>query len=195
MPSGIDETAAIFGGQIDPPVEQRDQRGKAVERAESPEPLFGEREIEGDPETGDTSDGGDDEQLRARERSVADGHDQRPERQRRSNGQDVSRTAEVDDDGIPFEIEQDELAAVGEEGRTDVQLEDEDAEKYEVMVDGATQHVTLAEALRGYIRQATFHQRAQQLNEIQRNLEIDAGRQQQNWGLLIKAKQDYEEDL
>ena len=35
--------------------------------------MFGERPIEGDPLTGDTRDGGDNERLRAHEREVADG--------------------------------------------------------------------------------------------------------------------------
>ena len=184
MSESVDEVAAVLGAEISPQTEPRDQRGHAIERAEAPEPMFELREIEGDPETGDTGDGGDDLQLRSRERDLADGREPR-------RRQDVSKTANVDEDGIPFEIEPDDSTPVAEAA----QAEDEGDEKYEVTVDGAVRHVTLAEALRGYIRQETFHQRATQLNQIQQNLEVDAGRQQQNWGLLLAARQAYEEDL
>lgn len=71
----------------------------------------------------------------------------------------------------------------------------DEGEKYEITVDGETHEITVAEALRGYIRAETFHKRQGQLRQVQDMLESEYGRLQQNWGLWEKARRDYEEDL
>ena len=79
MAEGIDQAASAFERAIDPsprqdaPTPARDQRGQFTQTAEKPEPFLPIRMLEGDPETGDTSDGGDNPRLRQRERDIADG--------------------------------------------------------------------------------------------------------------------------
>jgi hypothetical protein len=154
--------------------------------------MFGLRPLEGDPLTGDTSDGGDNERLRAIEQEVADGR--LDERQGRRAAQDVQnvRRASADERHEPAETEQaDELL---EDEPLDEAVPD-DGEKYEITVEGETQHVSLVEALRGYVRQETFHKRLQQLNQDKTGVDAEAQRLQQNWRHLIKARQDYEQDM
>lgn len=212
MPEGIEQARAAFAAEVAPRSQPRDVRGQFVPTDGKPEPMFGPRPIEGDPVTGDTRDAGDDARLRAIEREVADGR--LDERQGRRAAQDVQnvRRASADDGHEPVEAEPgDELSPAEDEdfdrGDLDLQaeadrgdaegsrLEDADAEKYEVTVDGALQEVSLQEALRGYVRQATFHKRIQQLNGVQSELEADAGRLRNNWNIILKAKADYEQDL
>ena len=73
MPEGYDEAVAAFSNEVAPRVAPVDRRGKPVNETTKPEPMFTPRPIEGDPVTGDTRDGGDNQRLRALEREVADG--------------------------------------------------------------------------------------------------------------------------
>ena len=192
MPEGVDNAAAAFQQAIDPaqsvndrPAERqpatraRDDVGRFAPVAERPEPLFSVRMLEGDPETGDTSDGGDNARLRAREREVADGRfDERQDRESRvrarqaptegegeSRERPVAESGEVSDDAAADdghtraddEPEESDAEAAGDEA-------DEDAE-YEITVDGETHHVTLGEMRDGYIRTSTFHSRLNKVNE------------------------------
>jgi hypothetical protein len=186
MADGLDEAANAFAAEVAPQSRPRDQGGKFVATTSRPEPMFGAREIEGDPLTGDTRDGGDNERLRAIERDVADGRSERPP-QRRPEPDDT----EVED------VEQDpENLAAADDDEPDAEIEAaDDGSKYEVTVDGATHEVTLTEALNGYIRQATFHQRMAHLENARKGLEEDAARQAQGWQIWNKARADYEEDL
>ena len=68
------------------------------------------------------------------------------------------------------------------------------SERYEVTVDGQKHEVSLAEALNGYIRQATFHQRMGQVTQAQHELEAERTQLQQGWAWWSKERQDYEED-
>ena len=197
MADGIDEAASAFATEVAPEATKpRDTAGRFVQTTERPEPMFSERAIEGDPETGDTQDGGDDGRLRARERRVADGHDQRQGRRSASNAQELRRTPGGDEEHESAEDEQDdngELQPVDESG--EVEGTADDAEKYEVTVDGNVYHVTFGEMQRGYIREATFHQRLAQINQAQTELNGEIQRLQANWAILAKARQDYEDDL
>ena len=69
------------------------------------------------------------------------------------------------------------------------------ARRYEVTVDGQKHEVSLNEALNGYIRQATFHQRLEQLKETARSVETEYNQLQQGWAMWNKARLDYEEDV
>jgi hypothetical protein len=179
MAEGIDEAAGAFAEQIAPQSRPRDQGGKFVQVSERPEPVFSSRELEGDPETGDTSDGGDDPRF-------AEPARREPARRAPDPNQDV------DDDGIPFGEEPENITAQDDSDDDDDRGE---GPKYEITVDGERHEVTLEEALNGYIRQATFHQRQGQLQAVQNEIEAEYGRLQHNWALWDKAKQDYEEDL
>ena len=72
---------------------------------------------------------------------------------------------------------------------------DDEDEKYEVVVDGHPQEVTLGEALNGYVRQETFHRRLTELTALRNALEEDHQRQQANWQLMMQAKEAYENDV
>lgn len=166
MAEGMDDVRDAFATEVAPKSQPRDQAGKFIAVQDRPEPMFGERPIEGE-----ADDAGDDETLRQRERDVADGRAERHELEERSeSGQEV-------EEGEPSEEE------------------DEGAERYPVVIDGESREVTLKEALAGYIRQETFHKRHAQLVAFQRDLEADYARQQQNWALWNKARQEYEQDL
>jgi hypothetical protein len=78
MAEGVDNAAAAFQAEIQPqsPVADRSrdaETGRFTQVRERPEPMFAPRPLEGDPETGDLSDGGDDPRLAAHERKAADG--------------------------------------------------------------------------------------------------------------------------
>ena len=45
------------------------------------------------------------------------------------------------------------------------------------------------------MRQETFHQRLNELNKLRSALEEDHKRQQSNWGLIMQAKEAYENDV
>jgi hypothetical protein len=178
MPEGVDEAAGAFANEIAPQSRPRDQRGQFVATKEKPEPMLGPRPIEGDPESGDTSDGGDDPSLRRHERRVADARE--PD------------DSEAEDNQLePDEIGHGELEADDDEREEP----EESGEKHAVTIDGEPHEVTLKEALAGYIRQETFHKRQSQLLNLQQELEQEYGRLQANWKLWDKARKDYEEDL
>jgi hypothetical protein len=196
MAEGVDSAAAIFQQAIDPaqtaneqPAQRqpatraRDDAGRFAQVAERPEPLFSVRMLEGDPETGDTSDGGDNARLRQREREIADGRfDERANREaqsrarqapaegegesgeRRLSESDSERSDAAADDGhtgADDEPEGEDAEAAGDEAGDD----DLENAQFEITVDGAPQTVSLGELRDGYIRTATFHSRLNKVNE------------------------------
>lgn len=177
MAEGIDEAASAFAQEVAPQSRPRDQAGKFMSHTSKPEPMFGEREVEGDPLTGDTRDAGDDPRLRAQERETADGRP--PARRQESEEQEV-------------EEEPEHLGPVEE---ADEEAPTDDGDRYEVMIDGQPHEVSLQEALNGYVRQETFHQRMSQIQNASRELEAESNRLKQGWAAWTKARQDYEEDL
>jgi hypothetical protein len=78
MADGLDNAAEVFRGTIAPGsgIPPRDEQGRFSPTASRPEPLFAERQTEGDPLTGDVRDGGEDQRLAAIERRVADGREE-----------------------------------------------------------------------------------------------------------------------
>ena len=183
-----DENVGGLGREIETQIAPRDSRGQFIQTTK-PEPIFGERPIEGDPITGDTRDGGEDNRLRARERQIADGDEDGTRGRTAKDAQDLRRAAEDETDDEPAEdeqLEQDgELQPVDEEG----------AEKYEVTIEGKPHEVTLAEALRGYVRTQTFHQRMAQLNQAQNEVIASANALQARWAEWQRDRAAYEEDL
>jgi len=207
MADGVDEAAGAFATEIAPASRPRDQGGKFIRETSAPEPMFQERAVEGDPLTGDTSDGGDDPAFAAREREIADGYEgtrrspaetEGENRQRRRADRSAQRgDADADDGHDLFDSEPENLSAESEPDAAESDAaEDEDGSaRYEVTVDGQKFEVSLNEALNGYIRQETFHQRLAQLNTATREVEADYNRLQQGWAVWNKARQDYEEDV
>ena len=202
MAEGIDQAANAFrdavGGpeKVTPPP-PRDSAGRFQESRSRPEPLFSERQTEGD-EFGDTRDGGENARLRRQEARANgdpfenavsdDGRKPRTQKPVRSESDDEHqsfgderRQEQSDDESEPQD--QGELPdgdESPEDERSDPDGESgEDAEsgqKYEVTVDGRPMEVTLKQALEGYIRTETFHQRMNKVNEASQTVMAEAQR-------------------
>jgi hypothetical protein len=182
VPDGIDAAADAFATEVAPQSRPRDQAGKFVATTSRPEPMFGERPIEGDPLTGDIRDGGDNAGLRAREKELS-------RRQPQEQEPDDSEVEDVDREPETLG----EVDGDGEDRESD--NEPDQGERYEVTIDGQPHEVTIQEALNGYVRQETFHKRMAQVNTATQELEADYQRLKQGWATWDKARRDYEEDL
>lgn len=189
MADDIDQAAAAFQNELTPTrVQPRDDRGKFKPSDDGPmERLFVPREVEGD-EFGDTSDGGDDRTLRRREARVEEDDDEAAPDEQSSKrakpgegeGSDAEdKEAEEDPDAEESDDESDEDAG-------------EDQPHYEVKVDGETKTVSLKEALEGYIRTETFHQRMNKVSEAAQVVSSENVKNQQIRDYWIKRAQDLE---
>ena len=56
----LDSVEGVLATEIAPASRPRDTQGKFIRETQAPEHILQERQVEGDPLTGDTSDGGDD---------------------------------------------------------------------------------------------------------------------------------------
>ena len=190
MPEGLDQARDAFQSAIDPQAPQpRDTGGRFAATNAKPEPMFEPRPLEGDDLTGDTRDAGEDPRLQARERRIADGRAQqgdegervpdKPTSARRAagegeHGQQDDEQARGDDK--PEQHDQDGEGADEGDGAEGLPGEDaESGQKYEVTVDGEPMEVSLPEALKGYIREATFHKRMSQVDQARQAIEAEAG--------------------
>jgi hypothetical protein len=223
MPEGLESAAAAFERAIDPAQTQnegtprapapRDTGGRFAQVAEKPEPFLELRMVEGDPETGDTGDAGDDPRLRAREREIADGRfDERAHRETQSRtrqapteteGEGGERrapgSAERDnaapDDGHPGTDDESpdaEAKAAGDEEGEDDDLENA---QFEITVDGEPQTVSLGELRDGYIRTATFHSRLNKVNEHKLAVDQENTRVAQMRDIYIQGLTNLDQDL
>ena len=184
MADGVDEVENVLITDIAPASRPRDQRGKYIRETTNPEPLFKSREIEG-PRAMEVR-SGDEQSDQASSETEGEGGEHRvPDGPRRDN-------ADADDGYDLVEGEPENIAAKSESDSAD---DEDEGQKYEVTVDGQSHEVTLAELQRGYIREATFHQRLAQLNEREGQLEGYDRQLRQNWAIWDKAIRDYEEDF
>ena len=208
MSEGVDGVEGVLATEIAPASRPRDSAGKFINETRAPEHILQFRDVEGDPLTGDTSDGGDDPAYARFEREQADGYEARTRRSsaesERESGERRGRNrapqrddADADDGYDLFESEPENISAESESDAVESQgAEDEDgSSRYEITIDGKRAEVSLNEALAGYIRQETFHQRMGQLQEATRTVESEYNRLQQGWALWNKARLDYEEDV
>ena len=113
-------------------------------------------------------------ELEVDEDSPAEGggdHLDRPKRKAPEPVEDdeVDPDAEIDPDADPDAEGEEE----GEE-EAEAKKDDEDEEFYEVIIDGEKKEVGLQEALNGYIRQETFHQRLNELNDVKQAMRTEA---------------------
>ena len=190
MAEGYEEAAQAFQTEISPGATRpRDESGRFASTSAHPEPMFEPRPIEGDERTGDTRDGGEDARLNAIERRIADGRAEEGDEQSLQDGrsararQAADEKRHVGDDNEPERLGPEEPADQDAEGEDGAKPEGEDAEgdaksdagpKYEVTVDGQTMEVSLPEALKGYIREQTFHQRMSKVAEARQAVEQEA---------------------
>jgi hypothetical protein len=144
---------------------------------------------EGDPETGDTRDGGDDPNLRSRERGIADGWiDERQER--------VEAEAKEPEAAEEEEEEEEEEKEGGEaKAKADDEEEGEDEPQYEITVDGTPTTVSLGELRDGYIRTATFHSRLNKVNESRVVVDQEHTHVTQLRDLYVRGLQFLEQDI
>jgi hypothetical protein len=209
---GLDQAADAFANEIAPaaPPRPRDDGGRFQATAK-PETLFAERPVEGDPLTGDTSDGGADPRLAEHERRIADGRSEEGDgelaaRSRRSAAEQTERRrgerlpaaeggespghAGPDErhEGTETEPKEPGAQEPGDEGDEDsawsLTHDGKPVEKLEIDVDGQTRQVTLHEMIRGYAAQESIQERARQVNEARELIQAEAT----NVG---QARQDY----
>jgi hypothetical protein len=218
-PEGLDSAAAAFERAIDPAQTQnegtpraRDMGGRFAQVAEKPEPFLPIRMLEGDPETGDTSDAGDDPRLRAREREIADGRfDQRADSESRVRARQAPTETEGEsgERRAPGPAERDDAAADDGHARADDEPEESQADaagdeeddadlenaQFEITVDGTPQTVSLGELRDGYIRTATFHSRLNKVNEHKQAVDQENMRVGQMRDLYINGLTALDQDL
>lgn len=210
-PEGLEEAREAFAQEIPQATRQRDQAGRFVS-SRAPEPIFQPREVEGDPLTGDTSDGGDDPRLLDHERRVADGRSEEGDgdRQGRSvqDGAARPRHAPANDnehdpaeDQPPERVgsEADDADQDGEKPDKGTGPEQEPVEdpgpRYKVQVDGEEREVSLAEALRGYQREETFNHRMSQMVDIAKQIDQRGSEAQQARDAYIQLCQNQEAEF
>ena len=205
-------------GQRQPATRARDvESGRFAQVAEKPEPFLEIRMLEGDPETGDTSDAGDDPRLRQRERDIADGRfderqNVRAERQSRQapteadresrerslaeSDEERGRTAADDGHARADDVEGDQEAdAAGDEAGEGPEDDVDENAQFEITVDGTPQTVSLGELRDGYIRTATFHSRLNKVNEHKQVVEQENARVSQLRDLYINGLGFLDQDL
>ncbi len=228
MAESIDQAASAFERAIDPSptpgegtpgqrqsaTRARDTEGRFTQTMERPEPFLEMRIVEGDPETGDTSDAGDDPRLRAREREVADGRfDERAHRESADARRARQPSAEEEGDGGERRradaAERDDAAADDGHARADDGQGDEEADaagdeageddlensQFEITVDGTPTVVSLGELRDGYIRTATFHSRLNKVNEHKQAVDQESARVTQLRDLYINGLGALDQDL
>jgi hypothetical protein len=157
-------------------------------------------------------DEGQDDGDASRSRRAAAEEERSSGQRRRAN--DAQRRDAAADDGHPgTEIEPEDIWSIAAEsddaegahqltpaegdGRDAEGLSERDpeAERFEVTADGETFHITLDEALRGYVRTQTFHKRMGQLQQGQRELEGAVNQLRANYAQWHQDRRNYEEDL
>lgn len=163
--AGTDEAAEAFQSEIAPSEQPRNERGQFESTAKPVDRLFINREFEDEPNES-TSD------------------EQPPKPAKREGGDEPD---EDDDAETPDEEEAEE----GSDGEPDEDA-GEAGPHYEVKVDGETKTVSLKEALEGYIRTETFHQRMNKVSEAAQIVSNENAKNQQVRDYWIKRAQDLE---
>jgi hypothetical protein len=203
-PEGIDEAREAFAQEIPQATRQRDQGGRFVATNRAPEPIFQPREVEGDPLTGDASDGGADPRFEEQERRIADG--------RSEEGEPAPKPAKRvpaanDNEHEPAEGEPPErIGQEADDADQDAEKPDkgtgaegdpgEDASpRYKIQIDGEEREVSLNEALRGYQREETFNHRMARMVEIAKTVDERGSQAQAARDAYINLCQRQEEEF
>jgi hypothetical protein len=189
---GTDEAASAFQNEISKDdARPRNDRGQFKALAEPVERLFVPREVEGD-EFGDISDGGEDRTVRRRAAKARENDDGD---ETSSDGESSERSESEDGEDADAETTEDEdQEAEGPDGEFD-EDDGEAGPHYEVTVDGQKKEVSLKEALEGYIRTETFHQRMNKVSEAAQVVSTENVKNQQIRDYWIKRAQDLEAEF
>lgn len=102
---------------------------------------------------------------------IDDPKPRRPRREPVAEDDQGAEDDELDPDADPDADPDEEGDEEGDDAKKD---DEEDEEFYEVVVDGVKKEVGLREALDGYIRQETFHQRLNELNDVKQAIRVEA---------------------
>ena len=193
MADDIDQAANAFQNEIAPNRSQppRDDRGKFTKSEDLDiEDVFAHREVEGD-ELGDTSDGGEDRSVRRRVKAKENGRGSETTADDELDEHSESEEG-GDDDAETKEAEEDDDERSDEESDED---SGESGPHYEVTVDGQKKEVSLKEALEGYIRTETFHQRMNKVSEAAQIVSTENVKNQQIRDYWVKRAQDLEAEF
>ncbi|HWI66896.1 MAG TPA: hypothetical protein VNS88_00710 [Nitrospiraceae bacterium] len=187
MADDIDNAAAVFQSEIAPGQQPRNEHGQYKSLAEPVERLFVPREVEED-ESGDT---GEDRPARRRVKAKENGNgDEAP-----SDDESDERSESDEGEGSDAEDQEaEEDSGEGPDGESD-EADGEDGPHYEIKVDGETKTVSLKEALEGYIRTDTFHQRMNKVSEAAQIVSAENVKNQQVRDYWIKRAQDLEAEF
>ena len=98
MADEAEYTNGSLGTEVAPASRPRDQGGKFIRETVAPASFLAPRSVEGDPDTGDTSDAGEDPKYRSIERDLADGRESTGRPPAKEKGQDNERRR-ADDEG------------------------------------------------------------------------------------------------
>jgi hypothetical protein len=194
---GLDEAAAAFDAVI------QSEPGKTAGKPPKPdsgpaEQIFrnvGELEVdEESPEKG----GGDDDDIeellygRKSEKAKKDtGDSERRDAKDRKDDDSDESDGEADPDGDDDGDESPDEEPDEEEGEDAALL----SRKVEVTIDGEPAEVTVKEALEGYVRTQTFHQRMNQLDEAKKIVRRAAGDAVQNYEYSMTIAKQMEEHM
>lgn len=183
--TGTDAAAAAFSAEINPQLtpsarpQPRRNNGQFESTAEPVERMFEPRQVEGD-EYGDTRDGGED-------RRVA--------RRAKPDGEGLSDDGTAGEEGGLEDEPEGERESPEESDDESDEDAGEEGESYEVTVDGEVKQVKLKEALAGYIRTETFHQRMNKVNEAANALAGEVQKTAQMRDTWLKRNADLEQEL
>ena len=203
MGEGLDEAREAFAQEIPQATRQRDQGGRFVS-TNKPEAIFQPREVEGDPLTGDTRDGGADPRFEEQERRIADGRSEEGEPAQVPKKRVPAASNDNDEPAEPQPPERigqeaDDADQDGEKPDKGDGSEPEPGEdaspRYKIQIDGEEHEVSLNEALRGYQREETFNQRMQKMVEIAKTVDERGSQAQQARDAYIQLCQRQEEEF
>jgi hypothetical protein len=203
MGEGLDEAREAFAQEIPQATRQRDQGGRFVS-TNKPEAIFQPREVEGDPLTGDTRDGGADPRFEEQERRIADGRSEEGEPVQKPAKRVPAASNDNDEPAEPQPPERigqeaDDADQDGEKPDKGDGSEPEPGEdaspRYKIQIDGEEHEVSLNEALRGYQREETFNQRMQKMVEIAKTVDERGSQAQQARDAYIQLCQRQEEEF
>jgi hypothetical protein len=202
--SGLDQAREAFAQEIPNATRQRDQGGRFVSTNKA-EPIFQPRDVEGDPLTGDASDGGADPRFLEQERRVADGRSEEGDAVQRPTKR-VPAAADEGDDGATENEQPERVGAKTDDADQDLEKQDggadaeglpsEDASpRYKIQVDGEEREVSLNEALRGYTREETFNTRMSRMVEVAKAIDQRGAESQQARDAYIQLCHRQEEEF
>jgi hypothetical protein len=166
MTVGLDDAASAFAAEINPTAPARKSSNSIQETKSAPERIFADPE-----ETEDF----DDESQGDHDDDSGSAKEPAPKRGKPTKNEDADPDEDEgeDEDGEEDSEDDEEESDADEDEGEPVPLDFDTI--VQVTVDGKAAEVSLKEAVNGYIRQETFHQRLNQLQEVKNTLDKQHG--------------------